>query len=273
MRKTGLAVLRRIIGLARILPAPVQRGLRAVLPARIRARLQAHKPAAHRGLVGASHAVKSSTVTVAYEYPLVLTSPITFGGFGKIAIGGFTYFRAGSFRSPMTIGRFCSIGPNVRAGEANHPVDWLSTSPFQYEIGKFAPSGMLEGFTPRKVKRHERNSVYGAGVVIGNDVWIGANVTINRGVTIGHGAILAAGAVITKNVPPYAIMGGIPARLIHKRFADATIARLLALCWWDYDPRGLSGVDFADIDAAIAEIERRAAAGELQPFPVKTGVL
>ena len=82
-------------------------------------------------------------------------------------------------------------------------------------------------------------------IVIGNDVWIGYEAVVLAGVTIGDGAIVAARAVVTKDVPPYTIVGGVPARPIRKRFPDAEIAQLLELKWWDWPPERIA----ASIDA------------------------
>jgi acetyltransferase-like isoleucine patch superfamily enzyme len=215
---------------------------------------------------GICHLVRTQRVVIAYEHPLVFTEAITFSGYSRVSIGAFSYFRSGVVRAPATIGRFCSFGPDLRIGEPNHPVDWLSSSPFQYGTGKFERSGLLAGFQARDFRRGEKKKIQGGPVVIGHDVWVGAGVIVNRSVTVGHGAILAAGAVVTKDVPPYAIVGGVPAHVIRMRFPAKTVARLLALQWWNYDPMSLSGVDFADIDAAIEEIEARVAAGTMKPF-------
>lgn len=99
--------------------------------------------------------------------------------------------------------------------------------------------------------------------VIGHDVWIGAKATILRGVKIGHGAVIAAGAVVNKDVEPYSIVGGIPAKHIRYRFDEATRKRLLALKWWNYDCVSFSGVDFSDIESALTELESRKLAGTL----------
>ncbi len=123
-----------------------------------------------------------------------------------------------------TIGRFCSIGSEVLIGLSMHPTDCVSTYPGFYSAtapnGNFCVNPQIAEYRP---------------VVIGHDVWIGQNAIVMGGVTIGDGAIVAAGAVVTKDVPPYAIVGGVPARLIRMRFADDIISQLCALQWWNWE--------------------------------------
>ncbi|ESQ91698.1 hypothetical protein ABAC460_04995 [Asticcacaulis sp. AC460] len=123
----------------------------------------------------------------------------------------------------LTIGRFCSIAKGVKIILSNHYTDTFSTYPF----------GTLKGLWP--AAQDIPDHVDKGEVSIGSDVWIGVNAVINPGVTIGHGAVIAAQAVVTKPVPPYAIVGGNPARIIRFRHDEATIARLLALSWWDWE--------------------------------------
>lgn len=123
-----------------------------------------------------------------------------------------------------TIGKFCSIGPRVIFGNGDHPIDRLSTSPEFYSRGSSTGHHFLVDETFEEFPT----------INIGNDVWIGANVYIKHGVKIGHGAVVAAGAVITKDVLPYAIVGGVPAKVIRKRFEDDKINALLQLKWWEW---------------------------------------
>jgi len=122
------------------------------------------------------------------------------------------------------IGAFCSIGPDVKIGGlGTHPTQWISSHPVFYSTLKqsgvsFAKADLFKELNP---------------CIIGNDVWIGAHALILDGVTIGDGAIIAAGAIVTKDVPPYAIVGGIPARTIKYRFPEQVITCLLEWQWWE----------------------------------------
>jgi chloramphenicol O-acetyltransferase type B len=125
----------------------------------------------------------------------------------------------------LIIGSFCSIGTGatfMMAGNQGHRNDWISTFPFFFmsEEPAFARA---------------TNAYQGAGdTVVGNDVWIGAEAMIMPGVRIGHGAMIGSRALVTKDVEPYTIVGGNPAKPIRKRFSDEQIAMLLEMAWWDW---------------------------------------
>ena len=128
----------------------------------------------------------------------------------------------------LVIGKYCSIacGAKFLLNSANHTLRSLSTYPFPifYEAGGTPVSEVSSAWDNR------------GDIVIGNDVWIGYEAVILSGVHIGDGAIIGARAVVTRDVEPYTIMGGVPARPIRKRYDEETIQRLLALRWWDFPP-------------------------------------
>jgi acetyltransferase-like isoleucine patch superfamily enzyme len=207
---------------------------------------------------------------------LVFEAPVAVLGAANVLcntkIGAFTYFDSGRIRGLKVIGRYCSVANDVKIGDVNHPIDWLSTSGFQYNPDRFGwfsedVRRLAEPFSP-KVKNYAKKYV-----VIGHDVWIGAGSQIMRGVTIGSGAIIGAGSIVTKDVRPYEIVGGVPAARIRFRFPQSIIDRLLAISWWQYHATDLAGIDFSDIEVAISEIERRRDAGHLQPWEGEWRVL
>lgn len=164
------------------------------------------------------------------------------------------YFGVGcfSFVTNSQIGRYCTFGARVSVGAFTHPTDWLSIHEFQYRDTQAIYGETL-------LDNGANIAPANAITMIGNDVWIGDNACVRAGVTLGTGAIVGMGAVVTRDVPPYAIVGGNPARILRYRFDEATIARLLALQWWTLDMQAMKGIDFSDVQAAIAQIQHRQA--------------
>lgn len=143
-------------------------------------------------------------------------------------LGRMSYVAENSRIGFTDIGAFSSIGPNVSLGGLGwHPIDRLSTHPAFYS------NRLQAGVSFADTDKSEEQQHELRRTIVGNDVWMGVGCIVLDGLTIGDGAVIAAGAVVTKNVPPYAIVGGVPARIIRYRFDEATIAALLDWCWWD----------------------------------------
>ena len=186
------------------------------------------------------------------ERDAVLEAPVRLYGSANIkrgvTIGRFSYInRRTTVARGTKIGRFCSIGKNVEISVFDHPMEWLSSSPVSYNLHLHFPDekGL---FVQSKIDRKK-------AATIGNDVWISSNSVILRGVTIGDGCVVGAGSIVTRDVPPYSIVAGTPARLIRKRFDDETIERLLSTAWWDRPLEVLSTLSFDDIASCLESLE------------------
>lgn len=143
----------------------------------------------------------------------------------------YTYIQSGSVVSSANIGKFCSIASNVTIGLAAHPTCMVSTSPIFYDNTQPLPFF----FTAQKEFENIMPTTY-----IESDVWVGQNVMIKSGITIGVGAIVGTGAVVTKNVEPYSIVGGIPAKHIKYRFEKDIREKLLTSKWWTLNEEKLT---------------------------------
>lgn len=169
------------------------------------------------------------------------------------------------FIANATIGNYCTFGARTAVNPFNHPHEWLSSHEFQYHRNAF-------GFS-REYREFERLPYSEAPglrdfVKVGHDVWIGHNANVMANVEVGNGSVIAAGAVVTHDVPAYAIVAGVPARVIRFRFDEATRARLLAVEWWNLPFGELSGLPFNDVHACLEALEQirseRAASGSMQ---------
>lgn len=137
-----------------------------------------------------------------------------------VELGKHNLVNKGTLIRIAKVGNYTSIGPYCQIGMPEHPIDHMSTSPFIYNRN-------------RSIFNLNSWSEFRESPIIGSDVWIGGNVTVLQGIKIGDGAIVAAGAVVTKDVDPYTIVGGVPAKPIKKRFDEETIKYLEELKWWD----------------------------------------
>lgn len=167
-------------------------------------------------------------------------------------IDRYSYIGSGSEIINTNVGSFCSIAKDVKVGLAGHTLNYLSTSPIFTEPHN--GTGTCWITSNRSAFKNKR-------VEIGHDVWIGDSVKILNGVKIGSGAVLAAGAVVTKDVPPYAIVGGIPARIIRFRFSEKIIDSLLTIKWWTLSEIMLKDMinlfQMEDIEKAVELIANR----------------
>lgn len=192
------------------------------------------------------------------------------GFFGEIEIEGPTFCAAQlRFDTLLRIGAFCSLNSSTEIGHTiigrytsiaqgcfiggdKHPTSWLSTSRLFY-VPNFRSFTL--NFSDKNIHTipfHET----GKQTIIGNDVLIAYGCVINRGVTIGNGAVICAGSVVTQDIPPYAIAGGSPARIIKYRFPDKIIEKIESLNWWRYNAFDFNNLKFNDIDQFIIEFEK-----------------
>ncbi len=144
----------------------------------------------------------------------------------EVTVGDFSYFERHCEAIYTTIGKFCSIAANSRINALDHPIERLTQHKVSYRPNEyFRWLGVDAAFRARRQAK---------AVAIGHDVWIGHGAVIMPGVTIGNGAVVGANAVVTRDVAPYTIVAGVPARRLRQRFATDTAARIEALAWWDW---------------------------------------
>lgn len=138
-------------------------------------------------------------------------------------IGRYSYVGYDCKLDCVDLGSFCSLADHIFIGGREHPMNWVSTSPVFQNVVHSGPSKRFSRFD---IAAHQRT-------VIGNDVWIGHGAVIKAGVQVGHGAVIGSGAVVVKDVPPYAVVVGVPAKVLKYRFEQDIIERLLDVQWWN----------------------------------------
>lgn len=184
---------------------------------------------------------------------------------------GNVIFQMGSFSyawSPLplntTVGRYCSLAKNISVLGSRHPMEWMSTSSFTYDSRFSIFSKFLEdndtSFTLQKRPELDQN------ILIGHDVWIGSGVLLKPGITIGTGSVIAANSVVVKDVPPFSVVGGNPAKIIKQRFDNKTINQLFDVSWWDYKYTDFEGLDIKKPSDFCLKLKSKINAGEIQKF-------
>ena len=158
-------------------------------------------------------------------------------------VGDYSYFAGYNQVFYANIGKFCSVASFARINTTNHPTyDRIAQHHFTYRSKRF-------GFGEDDAVFFEQRK--GKAVTIGNDIWIGHNAIIMPGVTIGNGAVIGAGAVVTKDVEPYSVVVGVPAKKINMRFSEELIAKIEQSKWWDWEHETIKErlQDFRDLEA------------------------
>jgi acetyltransferase-like isoleucine patch superfamily enzyme len=212
------------------------------------------------GLAATRHLDAASRI----EGPTSIQSTVASGAL--IDIGAFCNLSGGQINN-LVAGRYCSMADGVVIGAHEHPTDWLTTSrtsyyPQVHGWDRLMLDDAADGLAARVVPYTTSCPV----TTLGPDVWIGQGAFLKAGVSVGAGAIIGARATVLKDVPPYAIVVGTPARVIRLRFPEALVDRMLRVAWWRYAIYDLFAAPMDRPEAVLDHIEDRVARGTLMPY-------
>lgn len=187
-----------------------------------------------------------------------------------VEIGAFSYVTPGTVLPGVRIGRFCSVATGVSVMGADHPLDRVTTSTWTY--GHQLSAILQQDFGVRPIQ--DRQLPEARSPVIGDDCWIGEGAVLRPGITLATGCVVGARAVVTRDVPAFAIVAGNPARLVRRRFDDATCEALLRSRWWRLAPDLLARLPLHDVVLTLRVLsELGEAVQEWQPEPCELGQL
>jgi acetyltransferase-like isoleucine patch superfamily enzyme len=229
----------------------------------------------HHRLYSGQHGKKrwkvGEVLSVSRDARIEAYSHILGGNVVPAALGAFSYC-VSRLEPTMRIGRYCSIAGGVGQIPGGHPTDWVSSSPFSHHPHPL--HGFADYLKDRGVSRYRLHpfDLGSAPIEIGNDVWIGDSAVLKPGITIGDGAIVAMRAMVSRDVPPYAIVGGLPAKLIRHRFPEELAERIRQTEWWRFGPDVLQALDVRKPENFVERFEEAVANGaEPLELPVLTG--
>jgi len=177
----------------------------------------------------------------------------------------------------VSVGRYCSIALGVDVFRDRHPMEWATTSSITYDIdalrGYRAFVAAHREFNAGAFEAGEPPGRFAPAPQIGHDVWIGQHAQLARGIRIGTGAVIAAGAIVTRDVPPYAVVAGTPARVIRMRFDAPLVERLLASRWWEFDASVFKRCDYRDPSRFVDQIGALRSDERFRPEPMTAATL
>lgn len=183
-----------------------------------------------------------------------------------VNIGAFCSLSGGQV-GHCEVGRYSAFGPEVMIGAHEHPTDWLTVSRLTHVRGLHGWDAFLHPEDLARAQRGVRPYPRSTRLTrIGNDVWIGQRSYVKPGITIGDGAIIAAGSVVTRDVPPYAVVAGVPAVVKKQRFPDVVVEKLLRAQWWRYDLYAFDPLPYDRVEDALDQIAEQVESKKITPY-------